>query len=244
MSQDAGYDHHITIFSPRGRLYQIEYAFKAAQSSGLTSVAVRGENSVALVTQKKVPDRLMDPDSVTNMFKITEHIGCMMTGMIADARSEVQRLRYEAAEFRFKYGYEIPVHVLAKRIADISQVYTQEASTRALACVAILASVDDERGSQLFKVDPAGHYFPYKATASGAKEQEAMNWFEKKVEEFPTMDTDKTIQCAIMCLQHVLSADFKSSEVEVVVMEGGKRYRGLNEDEIEAHLTAINEADV
>mmetsp|Transcript_28292 Transcript_28292/g.51116 ORF Transcript_28292/g.51116 Transcript_28292/m.51116 type:complete len:245 (+) Transcript_28292:132-866(+) len=243
MSQDAGYDHHITIFSPRGRLYQIEYAFKAAQSSGLTSVAARGGNAVAMVTQKKVPDRLMDPESVSNMFKITEKIGCMMTGMAADARSQVQRLRYEAAEFKFKYGYDIPVHVLAKRIADISQVYTQQASSRALAVVAILASVDDERGPQLFKVDPAGHYFPYKATASGAKEQEAMNWFEKKVEEFPGMNSDQTVQCALMCLQSVLSADFKSSEVQVVLMETDQRYRVLTEDEVEAHLTAINESD-
>jgi len=243
MSQDAGYDHHITIFSPRGRLYQIEYAFKAAASSGLTSVAVRGQSSVALVTQKKVADRLMDPDSVSNMFKITENIGCMMTGMTADARAQVQRLRYEAEEFKFKYGYNIPVHVLARRIADIAQVYTQQASTRALACVAILAGVDDERGPQLFKIDPAGHYFPYKATASGAKEQEAMNWYEKKVDEFPNMNVDKTIQCAIMCLQSVLSADFKNTEVEVVIMEQGNRFRRLAEEEIETHLNAINEAD-
>ena len=70
----------------------------------------------------------------------------------ADSRVLVQRLRYEAHEFRFKYGYECPAHVLARRIADIAQVYTQQASMRALACVAMLVAVDDEKGPQLFKV--------------------------------------------------------------------------------------------
>lgn len=70
----------------------------------------------------------------------------------ADSRVLVQRLRYEAHEYRFKYGYDCPVHVLARRIADIAQVYTQQASMRALACVAMLVAVDDEKGPQLFKV--------------------------------------------------------------------------------------------
>lgn len=70
----------------------------------------------------------------------------------ADSRVLVQRLRYEAHEFRFKYGYDCPAHVLARRIADIAQVYTQQASMRALACVAMLVAVDDEKGPQLFKV--------------------------------------------------------------------------------------------
>ncbi|CAM9140581.1 unnamed protein product [Chrysoparadoxa australica] len=233
------YDHHITIFSPQGRLYQIEYAFKAANSSGLTSVAVRGASTCAVVTQKKVPDRLIDPVSVTNLFKVTDKIGCLMTGMIADAKAEVQRLRYEAHEFRYKYGYDCPVAVLAKRIADISQVYTQQASLRALACVAILVAVDDEKGPQIYKVDPAGHFFPYKATASGAKEQEATNWFEKKVESFSAMDEDATIRCAIQCLQVV--TDFRGNEVEVGVVSGSGRFHTLSEDDIEAHLVAINE---
>jgi len=76
MSRDANYDHHISIFSPNGRLYQVEYAFKAAASaSGLTSVACRGENTCAMVTQKKVPERLIDPSSVSNVYTIIPSIG-------------------------------------------------------------------------------------------------------------------------------------------------------------------------
>ena len=71
----SGYDRYITIFSPEGRLFQIEYAFKATRGTDHTTVAMRGENSVAFVTQKKVGDKLVDPSSVTNMFQITDKIG-------------------------------------------------------------------------------------------------------------------------------------------------------------------------
>ncbi|CAK4624041.1 hypothetical protein LEN26_018744 [Aphanomyces euteiches] len=242
MSGD-GYDRHITIFSPEGRLYQIEYAFKAVKESGLTSVAVRGAKSCVVVTQKKVPDKLIDPDSVTNIFKITPAIGCLMTGLYADAKAQVQRLRYEAHEFENKFGYAVPVHVLAKRLADISQVYTQHASMRALGVVTILIGIDEEKGPQLFKIDPAGNYRGYKATSAGVKDQEATNYLEKKIKANDRMDHEATVHCAITCLQSILSADFRPTEIEVGVVIEGERFRKLTEDEIEAYLTAISERD-
>ncbi|DAZ99682.1 TPA: hypothetical protein N0F65_001919 [Lagenidium giganteum] len=240
-----GYDRHITIFSPEGRLYQIEYAFKAAKESGLTSVAVRGSKSCVVVTQKKVADKLIDPDSVTNIFQITPEIGCLMTGLYPDAKAQVQRLRYEANEFEHKFGYKIPCHVLAKRIADVAQVYTQHASMRAFGVITMLVSIDDEKGPQLFKIDPAGHFWGYKATAAGTKEQEAQNYLEKKIRSNANMDEETTIHTAISCLQSVLSADFRPNEIEVgvVTADGDKRFRKLTEEEIEAHLTAISERD-
>ncbi|RHY12595.1 hypothetical protein DYB30_003034 [Aphanomyces astaci] len=267
MSGD-GYDRHITIFSPEGRLFQIEYAFKAVKESNLTSVAVRGATSCVVVTQKKVPDKLIDPDSVTNIFKITPAIGALLTGLYGtDAKAQVQRLRYEAHEFENKFGYPVPVHVLAKRLADISQVYTQHASMRALGVVTILIgyvdlfcsnrlylkpishdlilifSIDEEKGPQLYKVDPAGNYRGYKATSAGVKDQEATNYLEKKIKANDSLDHEGTVHCAITCLQSVLSADFRPSEIEVGVVVQGERFRKLTEEEIDVYLTAISERD-
>jgi 20S proteasome subunit alpha 1 len=83
---------------------------------------------VAHGTDTCTQDKLIDPSSVSHIFRLSPSVGCVMTGSIADARASVSRARGEAAEFRYKYGYEMPCDVLAKRIANISQVYTQRVS--------------------------------------------------------------------------------------------------------------------
>jgi 20S proteasome subunit alpha 1 len=135
----------------------------------------------------------------------------------------------------------MPVHALAQRIADLCQVYTQEASHRAMACVMLLIGVDDEKGPQVFKVDPAGHFLPYKAVATGKAEQEAMNFLEKRVGEFGSLDENGAVEMAISAMQYVLSTDFKGSEIEVAVVAQGKKLHKLTEEEIEERLNAISE---
>lgn len=149
----------------------------------------------------------------------------------------------QANDFKFKYGYECPVHVLARRMADINQVYTQRANMRMMASVMVLGAVDEERGPQLFKVEPSGHFFPYKAVSAGEKESEAQNFLEKKVDDLPDMTAEMTTQTAIMALQHVLSADFKGTDIEVALLENGGKYRVLTQVEVEAVLNVIAETD-
>lgn len=241
MSRDSNYDHHISIFSPQGRLYQMEYAFKAAAaSSGLTGIAVRGADTSVVVTQRKVPDRLVVPSSVSHIWNITAKIGCLASGREADCRAAVQRARYEAADFEYKFGYAIPPSALARRLADVAQVNTQSASMRPLACVMLLVGVDDEKGPQVWKVDPAGHYLPFKGTACGSKEQEATNFLEKRVTNLPEYTFDEAVRAAIVCLGSVLGSDFKGSELEVAAVKGKDgRFVSLTEEEIEGHLNAI-----
>jgi 20S proteasome subunit alpha 1 len=105
----------------------------------------------------------------------------------------------------------------------------------------LLIGVDDEKGAQVFKVDPAGHYLPYKAVATGKAEPEAMNFLEKRVEDLPNLDENCTIELAIMAMQYVLSTDFKSSEIEVGVISTGGKFRVLKEEEVEERLNAISE---
>ncbi|CAN7012212.1 unnamed protein product [Brassica rapa subsp. trilocularis] len=260
----GGYDRHITIFSPEGRLFQVEYAFKAVKAAGITSIGVRGKDSVCVVTQKKVPDKLLDESSVTHLFPVTKYLGLLATGMTADSRSLVTQARNEAAEFRFQYGYEMPADILAKWIADKSQVYTQHAYMRPLGvgkfCIhslpylfaylhiyllfAMVLGMDEERGPLLYKCDPAGHFYGHKATSAGMKEQEAINFLEKKMKENPAFTYDETVQTAISALQSVLQEDFKATEIEVgVVRADNPIFRCLETEEIEEHLTAISERD-
>eukprot|EP00386_Alphamonas_edax_P008967 GDKI01029465.1.p2 GENE.GDKI01029465.1~~GDKI01029465.1.p2 ORF type:complete len:259 (-),score=87.88 GDKI01029465.1:629-1369(-) len=238
------YDRHISIFSPEGRLYQVEYVFKAVKGSGLTALAVKGADSVVVVSQRKVPDKLLDPSSVTSLYPITDEIGCVMIGMPADCRALVVRARQIATEFAHEKGYNIPVHYLAHKVANVCQVYTQHAYMRLHAVMAMFIAVDDEKGPSIYKVDPAGHFMGYKACAAGAKEQEATNALEKVVKKKENPNEAETIQSAISCLQTVLAVDFKPADIEVaVVTANNTRFRRLTDSEVEDHLNAIAEKD-
>lgn len=254
MSGGAGYDRHITIFSEQGRLYQVEYAFKAITAANIMSVGIRGKNCAVVLSQKKVPDKLIDPSSVTHIFQLSPSVGCVMTGSIADARAFVQRAIGESAEFRYKYGYEMPGDALAKRIANISQVYTQRAYMRPYGVACTLIALDSEYGPLLYKCDPAGYYTSYKATASGTKQQEAFNHLEKRLKNKDCAEGnwEDVVDLAITTLSTVLSVDFKKSELEIGIVGGpridGKEgidpgFRVLTEEEIDDRLQAIAEKD-
>ncbi|CAK0907419.1 unnamed protein product [Prorocentrum cordatum] len=211
----------------------------------MTSVALRGDDSVVMVTQKKVPDKLMDGSFHTHLYNITPDIGCCMTGMSADARALVLQARETAAKFKDENGYPIPVHYLTLKIADRNQLWTQKAYGRPFGISTMFCSIDDEKGPSLYQVDPAGNYFGYKACAAGTKDDhEAINALEKIVKKKLTLTGPETIQQAINCLQTVMGMDFKPSDIEVGVVSKDKAgfYR-LTESEIDTHLTAIAEKD-
>ena len=225
----------------------MEYAFKAAQTAGLTSVGVRGSDCVVVATQKKIKDKLIDASSVTHLFKLSRRIGCVVTGPIADCKAMVARARDEASQFEFDHGYPIPCSYLARVLGDVFQSNTQMAGSRCLAVVMTLCEIDPELGPQLFKVDLAGTCFGYVATSAGTKEQEAQSLLETKLKARPegeAISADAAAQLAIEVLQTCVGADFKPNEVEVGIVAGkDSTFRVLTDAEVERHLTAISERD-
>lgn len=228
-------------------MYQVEYAFKAINSASITSIGVTGKDSAVLISQKKIPDKLLDPATVSYLFQITPSIGMLATGSIADARSLALRARAESAEFRYKYGYEMPVQGLAKRMANISQIYTQRAYMRPLGVALTFCQVDfedEDRGPQIFKCDPAGYYTGVKAVSTGPKQQEATTYLEKKFKKMDHVNGDwkETVEFAISSLSSVLGTDFRKNDIEIGVATQGE-FRILTADEIDERLVAIAEMD-
>ncbi|KAF5112539.1 hypothetical protein DV452_000507 [Geotrichum candidum] len=235
--------------------YLLEYAFKAVTSANITSLGIRGKDSAVVISQKKVSnfadihkqDKLLDPASVSYIYQISPGIGAVLTGQSPDAQAAVTRARSEAAEFRYKNGYEMPCDALAKRLANINQLYTQRAYMRPLGVSITLISVDDEFGPQLYKCDPAGYYVGYKATATGPKQQEALNHLEKKLKkkEYAPGDWKQVVELAITALSNVLSVDFRKNDIEigVVGIDGDNTFRKLTVDEIDERLVSIAEQD-
>lgn len=250
MGSRSQYDTFISIFSPDGRLYQVEYAFKSIKGPALTSIGIKGQKCSVLVTQRKVPDKLLRPETVTHVFNVTKTIGCVVTGRIADGKALLYRARQEASEFWYNNGFEMPVSALAKRMADIAQLTTQYVGSRPMGVAMIFAGMELEDDGNLapkvYKVDPAGSYLGWFATACGQKETEAINFLEKKHRggKMENLSTEDTIMLGISALQSILATDFKACELEIgLTTEEDRTFRLLKEADIDKYLTAIAEKD-
>ena len=163
-------DKMMKVFSPDGRIYQMEYAFKAIQMSGMTSIAINGKDSVVVCCAKKVPDKLIVPESVSNIFSISDHCGAIIVGNMNDARYMITWLRQQASEHKLKFAYEAPIHMLAKRLGQYLQKYSQYASMRPFCVNVTLVGCDEEFGPQCFRIDPSGQSIGFRAVSTGSKE--------------------------------------------------------------------------
>jgi 20S proteasome subunit alpha 1 len=245
----AGFDRHITIFSPEGRLYQVEYAFKAVNSTNLTAVAVKGTDIAVIAVQKRVPDKLVLSETVTSVYRISPSIAAVIIGIIPDAKFQARRAQIEAAQWKYEHGYDMPIKQLACRLADINQFYTQTAEMRSLGTMLLLLSYDDEDGAQIFRIDPAGYFKGIRGIGIGVKYQAVNTFLEKKLKKRTDYNEKETIELALECLQQALGNDIKAADVEVVkVSKDDTDFTEfddhlLSKDEIEEHLNAIAERD-
>lgn len=179
------------------------------------------------------------------------------TGLAADARALVARARQEAAEFSYQFGHEITVDLLARRIANLNQLSTQQAAMRPLGVSLTLVGMDLGEGEtgltpKVYKCDPAGFYIGYAGTSAGPKATEAVNALEKKVNLTNGVgklgyfgdNTEQTIECAILTLAQVVGQEFKASDIEIgLVTKDSPRFRVLPLEEIDSILTKLAEKD-
>lgn len=176
-----GYDRAITVFSPDGKLYQVEYAAENVRK-GWTTIGIRSSNGGIILAEKKKVTPLIDLKSIEKIFLIDTHIGASFAGLAADGRILIDYARRLALNHRFIYDEPIDIELLVRGVCDIKQLYTQHAGVRPFG-VSLLFLGIDRKGVNLYKTETNGYYFSYLAIAMGAGEQQVMEYLEKNYKE-------------------------------------------------------------
>ncbi|AEF96497.1 archaeal proteasome endopeptidase complex subunit alpha [Methanotorris igneus] len=214
----SAYDRAITVFSPEGRLYQVEYAREAVRR-GTTAIGIKCKNGVVLAVDRRITSNLIEISSIEKIFQIDDHIAAATSGLVADARVLVDRARIEAQINRVTYGEPITVEALAKKICDIKQAYTQHGGARPFGVALLIAGID-RHSARLFETDPSGALIEYKATAIGSGRPIAMEILEKKYNENLTIE--EAMELAIYVLSKT-TEELKPENVDMVVIKDDEK---------------------
>ena len=180
-SKVPAYDKAATMFSPDGRLYQVEYASKIVEQ-GTTGVGVVFAGGVVLAADKSITSKLVVPESIEKIFKIDGNIGVVSAGLVGDARRLVGIARRQAQDNKLVFSENIQVETMAKEIAETKQAFTQYGGLRPFG-VAFIIGGYDEKGARLFETEPSGALAEYRAVAIGRNKEKAMEVFEKEFKE-------------------------------------------------------------
>lgn len=172
----AGYDRAITVFSPDGRLYQVEYAIETVRR-GTLAIGIKSKDGLILAVEEK-PRKLQNAEVTQKIFQVDDHIGVAAAGYIPDARSQVDNARFFAQSNRMIYDEPVEVESVAKHLADQCQQFTQYAGVRPFGVALIIAGVD-RSGSTIYLTDPSGTYISYDAVAIGSGADQVTEYLEK-----------------------------------------------------------------
>ncbi|MFH1257744.1 MAG: archaeal proteasome endopeptidase complex subunit alpha [Candidatus Micrarchaeota archaeon] len=231
----AQYDRAITVFSPDGRLFQVEYAREAVRT-GTPCVGIVTKDAVILAAHKRLGSSLIVPESHEKIFQIDKHIVAASSGLIADARKLVDFARLEAQRHRIVFGTEIPIESLAKKIGDQIQTFTQYAGVRPYGVSLLIAGMD---GSfKLYETDPSGALFEYRATGIGSGKKPVEEFFEKEYADSITYP--EGLKLALKALKKSVEEKLSPSNVDVaVITKEHKKVTFLKKDEITKLISEI-----
>ena len=224
-----GYDRAITVFSPDGRLYQVEYAREAVKR-GTTAVGIKAKDGIVLIVDKRVNSKLLEASSIEKIFKIDDHIGVASSGLVGDARALVDRARVECQINRVSYDEQIEVDALAKKLCDHMQTLTQYGGIRPYGTALLIAGVSDGE-SRLFETDPSGTLLEYKATGIGIGRPAAMKVFEEEYN--PDAEIKDAILLGLKALHSATEGKFDVDTVEIgVIVRENAQFRKMTKDEV------------
>ncbi len=233
MFMPRAYDRAITIFSPEGRLYQVEYALELVKR-GAPIVGVSSPEGGVLAANETPWNRLEDPEYFRKIFQLDEHVGAAIAGLDSDARVLISQARLFCQSNRLLYDEAVDIEVLTRRIGDLAQVYTQHAGVRPFGVSTIIAGVD-RAGCRVLTTDPSGSYRGYRATAVGRKSDEANKLLEERYQE--GLSIDEAISLAVEAVKTASEGEVTSKVVKVAIIPADTgTFRRLSEEEVGKYL--------
>ena len=233
MFMPRAYDRAITIFSPEGRLYQVEYALELVKR-GAPIIGIFSPEGAVLAANETPESRLENPEYFRKIFQLDGHVGAAIAGLSSDARVLIAQARLFCQSNRLLYDEPVDIEVLTRRVGDLAQVYTQHAGVRPFGVSMIIAGVDQIRG-RVLTTDPSGSYRGYRATAVGRKSDEANRLLEERYRD--DISLDEAVGLAVEAVRAASEGDVTSKVVKVAVIPAETRtFRRLTDEEVEKHL--------
>ena len=230
MVDKMGYDRSITMFSPDGRLLQVEYAKKTVKQ-GSTALGIVCKDGVVLVADKRITSKLMVAESIEKMFRIDDHILSTAAGIISDARVLVDRAQLRAQQHAVTYDSKIDVLSIVKEMCDLKQVCTQSAGLRPFGVSMLVAGVEEDGTIRLFLTEPYGLYFEYRATIIGEGDTEIDAILQKRYKA--SLTVDEGIKLGLQAMKEYLKDDFNFERVDAAFISvKDKKIVKLSEEEL------------
>lgn len=231
----GAYDRAITVFSPDGRLFQVEYAMELV-NRGATILGIQCSEGVVLGAEENV-EVLEEAEYSWKIFKVDEHVGAAIVGLSSDARILIDQARIYAQSNRLTYDEAIDVEVVTKRICDIQQMYTQHAGVRPFGVSIIFGGVD-KTGNRVFGTHPSGTYRGYKATALGAGRETVLSILKDEYRE--EISLEENMKLAVKCLVKALEARQLPPRIKITVIPSTtKKMESLTDDKIEVYVKEL-----